>query len=50
MQFSWATFFIEIVNFLILVWILKRLLYVPIKKAIKLRQQSIQESLDKATK
>lgn len=50
MQFSWTTFFIEIINFLILVWILKRLLYVPIKKAIVERQQSIQGNLDKATK
>ncbi len=50
MQFSWTTFFIEIINFIILVWILKHLLYLPIQNAIKKRQQSIEETLNKTNK
>ncbi len=50
MQLNWTTFILEIVNFLILVWILKRLFYMPIKKAIENRKHTIQQSLDKADK
>jgi len=50
MQFTWTTFFIEMINFIILVWILKRLLYMPIKKAIEARRQLIQNTLDEASK
>lgn len=50
MQFSWTTFIIEIINFLILVWILKRLLYMPIKNVINKRKQEIQETLANAAK
>jgi len=48
MQFSWTTFTIEIINFIILIWILKRLLYIPIKKIINQRQENIQRTLDQA--
>lgn len=48
MQFNWSTFFIEIINFLILLWVLKRLFYTPITKVISQRKQEIQDSLDKA--
>lgn len=48
MQFSWTTFFIEIFNFIILIWILKRLLYIPIKNVIERREKSIQDTVDQA--
>ena len=38
MELSWPTFFLEIVNFLVLVWILKRFLYKPILQAIEQRK------------
>ena len=34
---------LEIINFLVLVWILKHFLYAPIQKAIVERQQSMSE-------
>ena len=48
MQFSWSTFVVEIVNFLILVWVLQRVLYLPVKKSILDRKQKIQASMDAA--
>lgn len=48
MELNWSTFFLEIFNFLILIWILKHFFYAPVKKAIIQRKQSIQESLAKA--
>lgn len=50
MQFNWSTFIIEIVNFVVLIWILKRLLYLPVKNTIECRRKSIQASLDEASK
>lgn len=50
MQFSWTTFFIEIINFIVLIWILKRLLYIPVKNAIEKRKTLIQGSLNQAEK
>lgn len=48
MGFNWTTFILEIINFLILIWILKRLLYKPIKKIILARKEEIQKTLDEA--
>ena len=45
MEFSWSTFFLEIVNFLVLVWILKRFLYTPVLAMIAQRRQQIEQSL-----
>lgn len=50
MQLNWSTFILEIINFLVLVWILKHLFYAPIQKAILKRKDTIQESLDKVKK
>lgn len=50
MQFNWSTFILEIINFIVLVWVLKRLLYIPVKQAILQRKQAIQGMLDKAEK
>lgn len=41
MAFSWSTFFLEIVNFLVLVWILKRFLYQPVLNAIERRRSDV---------
>ncbi len=45
MEISWSTLFFEILNFLILVWILKRFLYQPVLNAISRRQSTIEEKL-----
>lgn len=39
MQFSWWTFFIQAANFLILVWLLKRLLFQPVHDIMEKRRQ-----------
>lgn len=48
MELDWSTFFLEIVNFLILVWILKRFLYKPILNAIAARRKMIDDTLGDA--
>lgn len=50
MELSWSSFILEIINFLVLVWILKHFFYAPIKKAINQRKQTIQDTLDKTQK
>jgi len=50
MQFNWTTFALEILNFLILVWILKRFLYQPVLQAITRRKTVIEQTLADATK
>lgn len=45
MQLNWPTFLLEIVNFLILVWILKRFLYKPVLAAIARRKAAIDKTL-----
>jgi len=44
-QLDWATFALEIVNFLVLVWILKRFLYRPVMDAIARRRAAIEKNL-----
>lgn len=48
MEFSGSTFILEIVNFLVLVWILKRLLYEPVRKAIEERRKAVEGLTAKA--
>lgn len=48
MQLSWSTFLLEIVNFLILIWILKRFLYKPVLNVIAQRRAGIDERLSEA--
>lgn len=43
MELNWTTFVLEIVNFLILLWILKRFLYRPILDVIAKRRADIQQ-------
>lgn len=48
MQLNWSTFLLEVVNFLILVWILKRFLYKPVLAAIARRKAAIDRTLSDA--
>lgn len=41
MELDWTTFLLEIVNFLILVWIMNRLLYRPVMNAIAARRAGL---------
>lgn len=48
MELNWTTFILEIANFLVLVWLLKRLFYKPVKEMIAHRRQAVEEQLQKA--
>ncbi len=48
MQIDWITVSAQIVNFLILVWLLKRFLYHPVMRAMEQREQRIADRLNKA--
>lgn len=48
MEFDWTTFTLEIINFLILVWILKRFLYHPVLDVIARRRAGIEKTLANA--
>ena len=45
MEFDWTTFALEIINFLVLVWILQRFLYKPVTSAIAERKAGIEKTL-----
>ncbi len=45
MELSWSTFLLEIVNFVVLVWILKRFLYRPVLAVIARRRAGIDREL-----
>ncbi len=48
MELDWSTVALEIVNFLVLIWILQHFLYRPVLDTIKRRQQGIEETLGAA--
>ena len=48
MELSWTTFALEIVNFLVLVWILKRFLFRPVQAIIARRRAAIEKRIDDA--
>lgn len=50
MELDWVTFTLEIVNFLILVWILQRFLYKPILATIARRKAAIDQTVADADK
>ncbi|MDD5577746.1 MAG: F0F1 ATP synthase subunit delta [Methylobacter sp.] len=50
MEFNISTFTLEIINFLILIWILQRLFYKPLLEVIATRKQTIDQSLADAKK
>lgn len=45
MELDWTTFGLEIINFLVLVWILQRFLYAPVTSAIAERKAGIERML-----
>lgn len=48
MQIDWTTFILQIVNFIVLVWLLKRFLYHPVLDAIARRRTAIEKALGEA--
>ena len=48
MQIDWITVSAQVVNFLILVWLLKRFLYAPVIRAMERREEHIAERLHEA--
>lgn len=48
MQFDWTTFVLEILNFLVLVWILKRFLYQPVLNVLDARQARVRDEIAQA--
>jgi F-type H+-transporting ATPase subunit b len=48
LELNWSTFLLEIINFLILVWILKHFFYKPVLNVIAGRRRSIEKSLNDA--
>lgn len=48
MELSWTTFVLEIVNFLVLVWILKRFLYQPVLDVIARRKAAVEKTMSDA--
>ena len=48
MELSWSTFLLELINFLVLVWILKRFLYRPVLDTIAKRRASVEKTLSDA--
>ncbi len=45
MQLDWLTFVLEIINFLILIWILQHFLYKPVLQTIARRKAVIEKKL-----
>lgn len=45
MELSWTTFFLEILNFLVLVWVLTRFLYKPVLDVIARRRAAVEKTL-----
>ncbi len=48
MTIDWTTFALEVVNFLVLVWILKRFLYQPVLEILARRRAAVAHTLDEA--
>jgi F-type H+-transporting ATPase subunit b len=49
-ELDWSTFALEVVNFLILIWLLKRFFYQPVLNVIEQRRQQIREELSQASR
>lgn len=45
MELNWTTFILEIINFLVLVWILKHFLYKPVQAVIARRRDAIEKDM-----
>ena len=48
MELNWSTFVLEIINFLVLVWVLKRFFYEPVLAVIAKRRDIIDEKIAEA--
>ncbi len=48
MALNWSTFLLEIVNFLVLVWLIKRYLYRPVRQIVDRRREEIETRLAEA--
>lgn len=48
MELSLSTFILEMINFLVLVWILKKLFFIPVQRVIEERKNSISSQLQTA--
>jgi len=48
LEFSWTTFVLEIINFLVLIWILKRFLFKPVMTVVSQRQAGIDKQLSES--
>lgn len=48
MELSWSTFLLEIINFLVLIWILKRFLFNPVRGIIARRRAEIDKRIRNA--
>lgn len=48
MSFDWSTFTLEIINFLVLVWLLRHFLYRPVLSMVEQRRRAVQKTLDDA--
>jgi F-type H+-transporting ATPase subunit b len=48
LELNWSTFFLEIINFLVLVWILKRFFYHPVLEVIARRRAGIEQIRNEA--
>lgn len=48
MQLNWSTLLLEVLNFLVLIWILKRFLYRPVLDVIARRRHKLQQTLEAA--
>jgi len=49
-ELSWSTFVLEIINFLVLVWILRHFLYKPVLDVIARRRAGVEKTLENAAK
>lgn len=48
MQLDWFTFFAQFINFLILIWLMKKFLYKPVMNVMKKREDEVASRLDEA--
>lgn len=48
MELDWTTMVLEIINFLVLVWLLKHFLYAPVLRVIGARREAIEQDLQEA--
>ena len=48
MQLDWTTFALEVINFLVLVWLLRRFFYAPVLAVLDARQAKLQAVRDEA--